>query len=178
MKNIVLIGMPGAGKSTLGVILAKVLGMNYVDTDLLVQERAGRLLQEIIDTGGTEAFLKIEEESLLALRCTGTVIATGGSVVLSERLMEHLRKDAIIVYLKISFPEMERRLSDIRTRGVVLPQGLGLRGMYDQRAPLYEKYADITVDCGNAGFEERVGTVIDELNRFLLQDGLRHQIPS
>ena len=160
MQNIILTGMPGAGKSTAGVILAKTLGMNFIDTDLVVQERAGRRLQEIIDAEGTAGFLAAEEAAVLSLCCRNTVLATGGSVVLSGRAMEHLMEDGVIVYLEISCGEMERRLRNITARGIVLPEGRGLRDMYDQRVPLYRQYADITVRSTGWDFEEIVGTIV------------------
>lgn len=163
MKNIVLIGMPGAGKSTAGVILAKTLRRNFIDTDILLQERSGRLLQDIIDTDGPDAFRKLEEETILSLHCRNTVIATGGSVVFSGRAMEHLKKDGVVVYLQVSFGTMERRLRNIRTRGIVLSRGETLREMYDERVPLYELYADITVSCSGEDFETVVGRVINEI---------------
>ena len=166
MKNIVLIGMPGAGKSTVGVILAKALGMKFTDTDLVIQELYGKRLQEIINTEGPEAFLKTEENAIRILFCTNSVIATGGSVVFSKTAMEHLKYDSIVIYLRISFEEMARRLSNITTRGIVLVAGQGLRDMYDQRIPLYEKYADITIDCSGEDFETCVGKIIDGLNEF------------
>lgn len=161
MKNIVLIGMPGAGKSTVGVILAKTLGMKFIDTDIVIQEGAGRLLQDIIDREGPAGFVELEEKTILSLHCRNTVLATGGSVVLSERAMAHLRKDGIVVYLAISFPEMETRLRNITTRGIVLLQGQGLRDIYDLRVPLYEKYATITIDCSGSDIETIVGKIID-----------------
>jgi len=166
MKNIVIIGMPGAGKSTMGVILAKTLGRNFIDTDIVAQENTGRLLQEIIDDEGTDAFLKTEERTILSLQCRNAVIATGGSVVFSEKAMEHLKKDGIIVYIRISFEEMVRRLNNITTRGIVLVAGQSLREMYDQRVPLYEKYSNITIDCSDGDFENCIGNVIDELHKF------------
>jgi shikimate kinase len=166
MKNIVIIGMPGAGKSTMGVILAKTLGRNFTDTDIVAQEHTGRLLQEIIDEEGTDAFLKTEEKTILSLHGRNAVIATGVSVVFSEKAMEHLKKEGVVIYLKISFEEMVRRLNNITTRGIVLAAGQGLRDMYNQRLPLYEKYADITIDCSDADFEHCIGNVINELHKF------------
>jgi shikimate kinase len=166
MKNIVLIGMPGAGKSTVGVILAKALRRHFLDTDIVIQEHAGRLLQEIIDTDGPAAFKKLEEETVLSLHRRNAVIATGGSVVFSERAMEQLKTEGVVVYLKISFGEMEKRLRNITTRGIVLSRGETLRDMYNERVPLYERYADITVDCSGEDFEDCVGSVIEELRKF------------
>jgi shikimate kinase len=163
MSNIVLIGMPGAGKSTMGVILAKAMNKTFVDTDIAIQERTGRLLQDIINTEGPEAFKKIEEETILSLPFKNTVIATGGSVVFSERAMQYLQSDGILVYLTISFEEMEKRLKNITTRGVVLAKGETLREMYNERVPLYTTYADITVDCEGMDFEDCVGNVVNEL---------------
>lgn len=163
MKNIILIGMPGAGKSTVGVILAKTLGLHFTDTDIVMQEHAGRLLQDIIDTEGPDAFKKIEEETILSLACQNTVIATGGSAVFSEKAMEYLKSGGIVIYLKISFEEMVRRLKNITTRGIVLIPGQSLPDMYHQRIPLYEKYADRTIDCSGDDFENIVEKVIDIL---------------
>jgi shikimate kinase len=166
MKNIILTGMPGAGKSTAGVILAKTLGMNFMDTDIAIQKNTGRLLQEIIDQEGPESFLEVEEKTLLSLHCRNAVIATGGSVVFSRRAMEYLKQDGVVLYLKISREEMERRLGNITTRGIVLIAGQSLRDMYNQRVPLYEKYADITIDCADDDFETVVEKAVEELRRF------------
>jgi shikimate kinase len=163
MKNIVIIGMPGAGKSTIGVILAKTLAMKFLDTDLVVQERTGRLLQDILDSEGSEAFLKAEEDAVLSLRCRDTVIATGGSVVYSRKAMDHLGDGGMIVYLRISCDEMERRIRNITTRGIVLLRGRSLAEMYCERVPLYEKFADITIGCPDCSFEECVGEVLDAI---------------
>ena len=160
MKNIVLIGMPGAGKSTVGVILAKTRGMHFIDTDIVLQKKSGRLLQEIIDEEGPGAFLKKEEEMILSLHSRNAVIATGGSVVFSGRAVDHLKRDGIVIYLKISFEEMEKRLRNITTRGIVLHNGESLRDMYNGRVPLYEKYADITIDCSDEDFETVVKKII------------------
>ena len=163
--NIILIGLPGAGKSTIGVILAKTFGMNFVDTDILIQEQTGRLLQELIDSMGPDTFLSIEEETILTLDASNAVIATGGSAVFSRRAMEHLKSDGIVLYLKIPFEGMVRRLNNITTRGIVLYGGQSLRDMYNQRIPLYEKYADITIDCSDEKFERIVEKVIEEINK-------------
>ncbi|WP_292348618.1 MULTISPECIES: shikimate kinase [unclassified Methanoregula] len=160
MKNIVLIGMPGAGKSTTGVILAKALRRNFIDTDIMIQERSGRLLQEIIDTDGPDALKRIEEETILSLHTRNSVIATGGSVVFSSRSMLHLSRDGIIIYLHVSFEEMEKRLRNIMTRGIILSPGETLHEMYDERIPLYERYADFTIDCSDEDFEAVVGKIM------------------
>ncbi|MDD1728842.1 MAG: shikimate kinase [Methanospirillum sp.] len=165
MKNIVLIGLPGAGKSTIGVILAKTLGMKFIDTDIVIQENIGKFLQTIINEDGTEAFLKIEEKNILGLNETNTVIATGGSVVYSTHAMEHLKSDGILVYLNISFDEMSKRLRNIKNRGVVMIPGQSLYDMVNQRIPLYEKYADITIDCSFGDFENVVGKVVEKIQK-------------
>ncbi|MGB9175121.1 MAG: shikimate kinase [Methanoregula sp.] len=163
MKNIILIGMPGAGKSTVGVILAKTLGMHFIDTDIVIQQHAGRLLQAMIDEEGPDAFLEIEEKTILSHHFLNSVLATGGSVVFSERAMAHLKSDGIVMYLSVSFEEMARRLDNITTRGIVLVAGQSLRDMYTQRIPLYEKYADITIDCSDDDFETVVGKIMHKL---------------
>ena len=163
MTNIILIGMPGAGKSTVGVILAKALGKTFIDSDIVIQEDSGRLLQEIIDTEGPETFMEIEERTVLSRHFENAVVATGGSVVFSRKAMEHLKNGGVVVYLKISFEEMERRLRNITTRGIVLVAGQGLPEMYSERVPLYETYADITIECSGEDFEIVVAKVIDGL---------------
>ncbi len=162
-KNVILIGMPGAGKSTVGVILAKSLGMQFIDTDILIQEQTGRMLQEILDEDGSDAFKRIEEETILSLHPRRAVIATGGSVVCSGDAMAHLKSGGMVVYLKVSYEEMEKRLKNITTRGIVLLPGQSLREMYDERVPLYEKYADLTVACSDEDFESVVRNVIGAL---------------
>ena len=160
MNNVILIGLPGAGKSTLGVILAKTLGMHFIDTDIIIQDQTGRLLQEIINTDGVEEFLEIEEECILSLNKCHAVISTGGSVVLRSRAMKHLTSDGMIIYLEISYDEMVKRLKNITTRGIVLEPGQSLRDMYDQRIPLYERYADIRINCSGEAFESVVENVV------------------
>lgn len=153
-KNIVLIGMPGAGKSTIGVLLAKTLGMPFVDTDLVIQQREKRLLQQIIDRDGLKTFLALEEEAVLALELKGCIVATGGSVIYSARAVEHLKKDGVLVYLELALDEIERRIRNISSRGIAMGRGQGLGELYRERVPLYEKYADVTVDCSGRHIEE------------------------
>ncbi|MBC8061985.1 MAG: shikimate kinase [Clostridiaceae bacterium] len=162
MNNIVLIGMPSAGKSTLGVVLAKTLGMNFIDTDLVIQQKTGRLLQKIINEDGIKDFLKIEENSILSLKVNNTVIATGGSVIFCGKAIEYLKQESIVVYLKVEFDEIVKRLDNITTRGVVLATGQNLKDMYNERAPLYEKYSDVIIDCSNKVVEEIISNVIKE----------------
>lgn len=166
-KNIVLIGMPASGKSTLGVLLAKSLGMNFVDTDIIIQGRTDHLLQEIIDSDGIDVFLKIEENILSSLDFSSCVIATGGSAVLSEKAMENLKRNGVIVYLKVDFNEIERRLTDIKTRGVALKNGESLLECYNERRPLYEKYSDLTIECGES-VESSVNSLVGLLKKNIL----------
>lgn len=144
--SIILIGMPSCGKSTLGVLLAKKLGYRFVDCDLLIQEREGKLLHEIIKEKGNEGFIAIENEVNSAITEKNAIIATGGSVVYGEEAMANLKTLGKLVYLRIPYDEMCRRLGDFSHRGVVMRKGTTLSDMYEERAPLYEKYADITVD--------------------------------
>ena len=156
MNNIILIGMPGAGKSTLGVLLAKAMGKLFVDTDIIIQQKTKRLLQDIIDNDGTDEFLKLEEEILLTVDEKNTVIATGGSAVYSEKAMENFRKSGKIVYLHVDFSEIEKRVTNITTRGIVLKNGRSLADAFAERKPLYDKYADVVVDCTGSSIEESV----------------------
>lgn len=162
--NVILIGMPASGKSTAGVLLAKALGLGFVDSDLLIQSREGALLCDIIARRGAEQFLRIEEEvnaSLVVRRC---VIATGGSVIYGDRAMRHLRGMGTVVYLKLGEPALEKRLKNIFRRGVVMRrQGETVAELYAERAPLYEKYADITVNCEGQTVEETVRAVAEAL---------------
>lgn len=146
MDNIILIGMPGCGKSTVGVVLAKKLGYGFIDSDLRIQEREKRLLCQIIAEEGLERFNQIEEEVNAALEADHSVIATGGSVVYGPKAMEHLAALGTIVYLKLPYREVEERLGDLRERGVSFRKDQSLWDLYRERVPLYEKYADITVD--------------------------------
>ena len=161
--NVILIGMSGAGKSTLGVLISKAIGKNFFDTDILIQQREGKLLQQIIDLDGLNRFMRAEERAILSLNIHGCVIATGGSVVYSERAMKHLKKRGTVVYLKVDFNELEGRLSNIKNRGIVFKGANDLRSVYEERLPLYEKYADITVDCTGCGVEDSVEAITQML---------------
>jgi len=146
--NIILIGMPGAGKSTLGIVLAKILNKNFIDADLVIQNQTDKTLQKIIDAMGPEGFIEIENAVLRDIKADNTVLATGGSAIYSDEAMRHLGEIGTIVYLEISYESLVHRLSDFQERGVVLKGGIGmsLRELYDERKPLYEQYADITVN--------------------------------
>lgn len=152
-KNIILIGMPGSGKSTVGVILAKTIGFDFIDTDILISHEEKTTLQNIIDTRGIEEFLKIESRVTQELDCIRTVIATGGSVVLSDDAMERLQKIGTLVYLNVPYEEVKRRITDRETRGIAIKKDETLKDLYDMRRPLYEKYAEVTVDVS-----ERLGS--------------------
>lgn len=145
-KNIVLIGMPGVGKSTIGVILAKQLGYQFVDADLLIQQQEKRLLHQIITQEGVEGFLAIENRVNASIDAERSVIATGGSVVYGKEAMEHLRSIGTVVYLKLSYEALQSRLRNLKDRGVVLREGQTLLDLYQERTPLYEKYADLVID--------------------------------
>ncbi len=144
--SITLIGMPSCGKSTVGVLLAKQLGFDFVDSDLLIQTREGRLLHEILAMQGVEGFLALEEQVNCGIQHTHAVISTGGSAVYGERAMKHLATLGPVVYLRISYEDMAERLGDYVHRGVVVREGYTLLDMYRERAELYEKYATVTVD--------------------------------
>ena len=163
--NIVLIGMPGCGKSTVGVILAKVMGMQFCDTDIVIQQNEGRKLQDIINEDGNEAFLKCEENALVSLDIDGAVIATGGSAIYSDAAMKHLKENGKVVYLKVSETEIERRLADFAARGVAIKDGMTVKDLYNERIPLYEKYADITVKGEGWDIPAVIGKIAEALAR-------------
>ncbi|MBR4158292.1 MAG: AAA family ATPase [Oscillospiraceae bacterium] len=150
MKNIVLIGMPGTGKSTVGVVLAKYMGYDYLDTDILLSRRQQRTLPQLIEAEGLERFLQLEGEAGLSIECSDTVIATGGSMVFSGDAMEHLRSGAVVVWLETPLEVLEARLSRTarEDRGVAAPSDMSVREIYEQREPLYAKYADVRIRCG------------------------------
>lgn len=163
-KNLILIGMPASGKSTVGVILAKVLGMDFADTDLLIQKQAGMRLEEIIDHRGLPGFLALEEAVCCGVTCRNTVIATGGSVVYSDKAMRHFQTLGRVIYLDVSYEALMNRLHDIRHRGVVMREGQTVETLYAERVPLYRKYADATVDEGDGGIEDTVARLTALLN--------------
>lgn len=161
--NIVLIGMPGVGKSTVGVILAKVLGYQFLDADLLIQEQEGKLLKDIIEEVGTDGFIEVENRVNAGITCSKTIIATGGSVIYGTEAMEHLKEIGTVVYLEVPFSILEQRLSDIKGRGVVLKDGQTLYDLFMERTPLYEKYADIRISEEGLNVEQTVDLLVNTL---------------
>ena len=153
-KNVTLIGMPGAGKSTVGVVLAKILGYEFIDSDLEIQRQEGRLLWQIIESEGIEGFWKVEERVNAALNVDKTVIATGGSVIYGPKAMEHLREISAVVYLRHDYETIAGRLGDLAERGVTLPDGWTLLDLYNERTPLYEKYAHVVFDSNADNIRE------------------------
>ncbi len=166
-NNIVLIGMPGAGKSTLGIVLAKIMNKGFIDADLVIQNQTDKTLQKIIDALGPEGFIEVENQILSDIKADNSIISTGGSAVYSEDAMTHLAEIGTIVYLKISYEQLVERLADLQERGVVLKGGIGmsLRELYDERKPLYEKYADITVDVNDLSITAAARKVADALEK-------------
>lgn len=164
-SNIVMIGMPGAGKSTVGVVLAKTMGLGFVDVDLVICQINGGSLQEIVDRNSHDAFLRLEGEAALTLACERSVIATGGSMIYSSAAMEHLKRIGTIVYLKAELSEIERRVNNLETRGIAFRPGETLADLYAQRAPLYERWAELTVPVsGGDKIEDVALRIKKELN--------------
>ncbi len=163
MKNITMIGAPSSGKSTVGILLAKRLGMGFTDLDILIQQRTGKLLKEIISQQGIEAFLNIEEMTACSLDVKNSIIAPGGSICYGAKAMRHLKEISTVIYLYISYDEMLKRIGDVTDRGVIIPKGYTLKDLYDERAELYEKYADITID--ETGKD--AGLVVDEIRALM-----------
>lgn len=148
-SNITLIGMPGAGKSTVGIVLAKLLCKTFIDADILIQNKEGKRLHKIIEEMGNEKFLKLENDTLAHLNVHNSIISTGGSAVFGKEAMEHLKNTSTVVYLRAPYDVIEKRLRSLKRRGVVFEEGQTLKDIYDIRCPLYEKYADIIIDCNN-----------------------------
>ena len=161
MSNVILIGMPGVGKSTVGVVLAKKLGYSFTDSDLVIQQETGKLLHQLIEEKGEAGFLMLENEINASLSMDHHVIATGGSAVYGKEAMAHLRKTGCMVYLKLPYEELKEQLGDLRERGVVLKEGFTLYDLFEERSPLYEKYADITVDCS----DKQIREIVEEISK-------------
>jgi shikimate kinase len=161
--NLILIGMPASGKSTVGVILAKVIGYDFIDSDLLIQKKEGMRLADIIKKKGIDGFLEVENEVNASIEASQCVIATGGSAVYGEEAMKHLREIGAVIYLQVDYSVIQKRLHNIRQRGVVLRQGQTLQDLYDERTVLYEKYADLIVREGSGEIEAVVARIIRTL---------------
>ena len=170
MKNIVLIGMPGAGKSTVGVVLAKILGFEFLDSDLLIQRQEGKVLHKLIAQHGIDGFIAIENQVNRDIHTTDTVISTGGSVIYGDEAMQSLKKEGIVVYIQLSYEGLKRRLGDLTKRGVVLKEGFTLKDLYNERSPLYEKYADIIVNVDRKTIEESIEAVRSSVEGLLEGD--------
>lgn len=162
--NIVLIGMPGCGKSTVGVVLAKALGMDFVDSDLLIQRSQGMRLHQIIEQVGDDGFRQIENRVNTEIQADNCVIATGGSAVYGREAMEHLRSIGTVVYLELSCQQVQERLGDLRARGVSMKPGQTLQDLYQERVPLYEHWAHCTIHCGGLQLRQVVGKILSQLD--------------
>jgi len=162
--NIILIGMPGVGKSTIGVLLAKNLKRYFLDTDIYIQTIEEAHLQEIIDARGLDEFCRIEEEHLVCIDCKNAVIATGGSAVYSEAAMEHLKSDGVAVHLDLPLEQIVERVTNLTTRGIVMEPGETLESLYEKRQPLYQKYADVTIDCFGLDHQQTIDAVFSALS--------------
>ena len=165
MNNIILIGMPGCGKSTVGVLLAKILGYAFIDSDLLIQAREGKKLYQIINENGEEYFKAVENAVNASINTKNTIIATGGSVVYCKEAMEHLKSIGTIVYIKITPEQLLKRINNIATRGVVIKKGETLLDLYRERSPLYEKYADITVESSDSDILNNAERIAQEIEK-------------
>lgn len=165
MDNIILIGMPGSGKSTVGVLLAKMMGYGFVDTDLLIQHFEGKKLYEILRDKGNDYFSEIENKIISGVQARQTVIATGGSAVFGKEAMEHLSSIGTVVYLKVSLRELRRRVKNFSTRGIMMKNGQTLDDIFTERSPLYEKYADITVNCTGGSLQKNAEKIIAALGK-------------
>jgi len=163
-RNVVLIGMPGVGKSTVGVLLAKALSRSFIDTDVYLQAREGRRLQDIIDTDGVDRFRAVEESYVLSLDCRDHVVATGGSVVYSERAMAHLRQSGAIIYLYLPLEPLYARVTNLDSRGVVIAPGQTFAELFEERQPLYARYAGLTVNCVGLNHDETVAAIVRAMN--------------
>lgn len=163
MKNIIFIGMPGAGKSTIGVVIAKIFGYDFVDSDLLIQNQEGDILEHLIDKYGIDGFLKIENQVNRDIDVKKTVISTGGSVCYCDEALRHMSEGGVIVYIKTDYESLHQRLGDLHQRGVVIRNGSTLLDLYNERTPLYEKYADVIADVSGCRIEEAIDKIKKEL---------------
>lgn len=164
MDNVILIGMPGAGKSTVGVLLAKSLLKDFVDTDLIIQKNKNESLCNIMQKTGVDGFIALEDEIISKCSFQNSVVATGGSAVYGENAMQNLKKDGVVVYLKVSCDQLIKRIHNIRTRGIAMKEGTTIKELFDERKALYEKYADITIDCDALQAEECVNMIVQNLS--------------
>lgn len=162
-KNVTLIGMPGAGKSTTGIILAKNIAMGFLDSDILIQINRGRSLQSILDEYGYLKLRAIEEEEILKINISGNIIATGGSAVYSEKAMKHLKTISSLVFLHVNFDEIERRISNFDTRGIAKAEGQTFQDLFKEREKLYRKYADVTIDASSHSQDEVASLIVEKL---------------
>ncbi len=165
MPNIILIGMPACGKSITGVVLAKTMRKSFIDTDLLIQEKEERALQDIINESGNDYFRKVEEEVLCSVETTNSVISTGGSAIYYDTAMRHLKEQGTVVYLNVSLETIESRLSNIKTRGVTMEKGATIASLYEERIPLYEKYADVIINADEYEVEDTVEAIINAVSK-------------
>ena len=163
-SNVILVGMPGCGKSTIGILAAKILKLAFVDTDILLQQKDGRRLQEIIDSDGLLRFRELERELLSSLSLTETLIATGGSAIYYPDAMEHLRSIGKVVYLRSPLRRVKEHLRDYSDRGIVMPSGMTIDDLYRERAPLYELYANLIVDVDNSDITENMRALVSALS--------------
>lgn len=170
-NNVILIGMPGVGKSTSGVILAKVLNYDFLDSDLVIQKKMGKRLKDIISEQGIEGFNAVENKINSEISVFDTVIATGGSVVYGQDAMAHFKEIGTIVYLRIGYDNLDKRLGDLDERGVVHKEGQTLLQLYEERTALYEKYADVTVDLDDKNVAETVDAILTELEKYNTKRG-------
>ena len=166
-ENIILIGMAGAGKSTTGVVVAKIMQKDFIDGDLLIQKETGRGLQDIINEEGNDGFRKIEEKILSGIHVENTVLAPGGSAVYYPEVMEQFKKNGVVVYIHVPPEEIEKRLGNLATRGVTLEEGQSVADLYSQRQPLYEKFSDITICAGGKTLEETVEEIVTKVRGYL-----------
>ena len=163
MDNIILIGMPGSGKSTVGVLLAKIIGYRFIDTDLLIQEKEGRKLFEILRDSGNDYFARVENEVNASVKTERTIIATGGSAIYGAEAMEHLKRIGTVVFLDVPLAELEKRITNLSTRGIMFREGSSLADIYEERLPLYQKWADFTVHCEGESLSENAAKIAEAL---------------